>query len=83
MPGESFKMLRAKIFTKDSGSAPKSIIVTSPEPMDGKAPKDLILEAVENLGCVKTLGIVFNAAKETPKEYDYYYRYYRQEPRWF
>jgi capsular exopolysaccharide synthesis family protein len=34
--GECFKMLRAKILTRDAGSRPRTIMVTSPQPMDGK-----------------------------------------------
>lgn len=37
MPGELFKILRAKILTKNQGTRPRSIMVTSPEPMDGKS----------------------------------------------
>jgi capsular exopolysaccharide synthesis family protein len=33
---ESFKMLRAKILTRDVDSRPRAILVTSPEPLDGK-----------------------------------------------
>jgi protein-tyrosine kinase len=33
---QSFKMLRAKLFTNDSGTRPRSIMVTSPQPLDGK-----------------------------------------------
>jgi exopolysaccharide/PEP-CTERM locus tyrosine autokinase len=33
---ESFKMLRAKILTRDVDSRPRTIMVTSPEPLDGK-----------------------------------------------
>ena len=33
---ECFKLLRAKILTNDSGSRPRTIMVTSPEPLDGK-----------------------------------------------
>ena len=33
---ESFKMLRAKILTTDSKSRPRTIMVTSPQPLDGK-----------------------------------------------
>lgn len=33
---ESFKMLRAKILTRDSKSRPRAIMVTSSQPMDGK-----------------------------------------------
>jgi capsular exopolysaccharide synthesis family protein len=33
---ESFKMLRAKILTRDVVSRPRAILVTSPEPLDGK-----------------------------------------------
>jgi capsular exopolysaccharide synthesis family protein len=33
---ESFKMLRAKILTRDVDSLPRAILVTSPEPLDGK-----------------------------------------------
>ncbi len=34
---ECFKLLRAKIFTRNSESRPRSIMVTSPQPMDGKS----------------------------------------------
>ena len=34
---ESFKMLRAKILTRNSNSRPRTIMVTSPQPMDGKS----------------------------------------------
>ena len=33
---ESFKMLRAKILTRNSESRPRTLMVTSPQPMDGK-----------------------------------------------
>ncbi len=33
---ESFKMLRAKILTRNSSSPPRTIMVTSPQPLDGK-----------------------------------------------
>ena len=33
---ESFKMLRAKMFTTNSKSRPRTIMVTSPQPLDGK-----------------------------------------------
>ena len=33
---EVFKMLRAKILTRDSKSRPRTIMVTGPEPLDGK-----------------------------------------------
>ena len=33
---QSFKMLRAKLFANDSRARPRSIMVTSPEPLDGK-----------------------------------------------
>lgn len=33
---ESFKMLRAKILTSNSSSRPRTIMVTSPQPLDGK-----------------------------------------------
>ena len=33
---ESFKMLRAKILTRNSESPPRTLMVTSPQPMDGK-----------------------------------------------
>ena len=33
---ESFKMLRAKILTKNAKSRPRTIMVTSPQPLDGK-----------------------------------------------
>ncbi len=33
---EAFKMLRAKILTKNAASRPRSIMITSPQPMDGK-----------------------------------------------
>jgi len=34
--GEAFKMLRAKILTRKADSRPRSIMITSPQPMDGK-----------------------------------------------
>lgn len=36
MASESFKMLRAKLFTNNSRCRPRSIMVTSPQPLDGK-----------------------------------------------
>ena len=33
---ESFRMLRAKIFTRNPESPPRTLMVTSPQPMDGK-----------------------------------------------
>ena len=35
--GEIFKVLRAKILTRNLESKPKSIMITSPQPMDGKS----------------------------------------------
>ncbi|MBW2109560.1 MAG: CpsD/CapB family tyrosine-protein kinase [Deltaproteobacteria bacterium] len=46
----------------------------------GKTPRDLIAEAIENIGPEKILGIVFNATQRPPKGYQYYYRYYRKQP---
>lgn len=40
----------------------------------GKTPNELALEAVENIGREKILGVVFNACKESQKRYGYYYR---------
>ncbi len=45
-----------------------------------KTSKDLIMEAIENIGTERILGVVFNASTEHPKGYDYYYRYYRKSP---
>lgn len=36
LAAESFKILRAKILTSNSGSRPRSLMVTSPQPLDGK-----------------------------------------------
>jgi len=42
----------------------------------GKTTKQLLLDAIENIGKEKILGLVFNASTETLKEYGYYYKYY-------
>ena len=44
----------------------------------GKTARDDIIEAIENIGRKKIFGIVFNASRERPKGYQYYYRYYRK-----
>ena len=36
LAAESFKMLRAKLLTRNSKSRPRTLMVTSPQPMDGK-----------------------------------------------
>jgi len=42
----------------------------------GSTAKDFIMDAIENVGREKLLGIVFNASNELTKDYGYYYRYY-------
>ncbi|NVM21506.1 MAG: polysaccharide biosynthesis tyrosine autokinase [Desulfobacterales bacterium] len=44
----------------------------------GKTAKDLVMEAVQNIGSNKILGLVFNASSENHRGYRYYYRYYRK-----
>jgi len=44
----------------------------------GKTARNDITEAIENIGRKKIFGIVFNASRERPKGYQYYYRYYRK-----
>lgn len=43
----------------------------------GRTGKETMLEAIENIGRDKLLGIVFNATSESSKSYRYYYYYYR------
>ena len=44
----------------------------------GKTPRDSILEAVENIGRNKIVGLVFNGSNERNKDYyRHYYRYYQ------
>ena len=43
----------------------------------GKTSKETMLEAIENIGREKLLGIVFNATRENTRNYRYYYNYYR------
>jgi len=47
----------------------------------GKTPRELIVEAVENIGRDKVLGIVFNANDEPKKDFKYYYQHYSKERR--
>ena len=44
----------------------------------GKTVRDLVLEAIENFGRNKIVGVVFNASTESPKNYRHYYRYYQK-----
>jgi capsular exopolysaccharide synthesis family protein len=46
----------------------------------GKTTKNSIQRAVANIGPNKSkiIGIAFNASNESPKDYDYYYRYYQK-----
>lgn len=47
----------------------------------GKTAKDAIIEAIDNLGRKKILGVIFNDSDEALKGYGYYYRYYEKGPR--
>lgn len=45
----------------------------------GKTSESLVLQAVENIGAEKILGVVFNASRESDKDYyRHYYRYYQK-----
>jgi exopolysaccharide/PEP-CTERM locus tyrosine autokinase len=44
----------------------------------GKTADDMVLEAIENIGRDRIFGLVFNATKESAKDYGYYYRYYQK-----
>ena len=44
----------------------------------GKTARDSILQAIENIGREKIIGVVFNASNEDSRTYDYYYQYYRK-----
>jgi len=45
----------------------------------GKTEKETLLQAIENVGRDKILGLVFNASSEPSKSYRDYYRYYGKE----
>ena len=44
----------------------------------GKTPKDALIEAIDNLGREKILGVIFNNSDEAFKGYGYYYQYYEK-----
>lgn len=46
----------------------------------GKTSKNLIAQAIDNLGREKILGVVFNASNEHSRKYGYYYKYYQKHP---
>jgi capsular exopolysaccharide synthesis family protein len=45
----------------------------------GKTSRESALEAIENIGREKILGVVFNASTEAQRKYEKFYRYYRKE----
>ena len=47
----------------------------------GRTSKNAIVEAIDNLGREKILGLIFNGSNEAFKGYGYYYRYYEKGPR--
>jgi protein-tyrosine kinase len=44
----------------------------------GKTTRDSVLEAIENIGRNKIIGVVFNASSKSPEDYRHYHRYYRK-----
>ncbi len=47
----------------------------------GKTRRESVLEAIENIGRNKIVGVVFNGSSKNPEDYRYYYRYYRKGQR--
>jgi capsular exopolysaccharide synthesis family protein len=47
----------------------------------GRTNKDMLLEAIDNIGRERILGLIFNACDEIPKGYSYYNRYYGKAQR--
>lgn len=44
----------------------------------GKTTRDSVLEAIENIGRNKIIGVVFNGSSKSSEDYRYYHRYYRK-----
>lgn len=45
----------------------------------GKTPREPLMDVINNIGRDKILGLVFNDANESKRDYRYYYRYYQRE----